>query len=336
MRVWRLPSFGFDALQMEEGAEPKPGPGQILIRTRAWSINYRDLMIVRGTYNPKMKLPAVPLSDCAGEVVECGAGVTGTKAGDRVMGCFMPGWISGEPDEAGLRSALGAGGDAGVAADYVVFEERAAVPVPDYLSYEEAATLPCAAVTAWHALVTEGHLRPDEWVLIQGTGGVSLFALKIAKLMKARAIVISGSEEKIARAKELGADATIHYGETEAWEKAAKEITGGRGVDHIVEIGGSGTLARSMRAVRPGGRIYVIGVVTGNDGVQFIPVFMRNLRLQGIFVGSREMLEDLCRAFAGHQVRPEIDRTYPFADLPDALRYMERGGHFGKIVLSAL
>lgn len=334
MRIWQLPAFGFDSLQLTDAAESTAGPGQVLIRTRAWSLNFRDVMIVRGDYNPRMALPAVPLSDCAGEVVECGAGVTRAKPGDRVMGCFMPKWLSGEPDEQAMRSALGAGGPAGVAAEYVVFDEKAVVPIPDYLSFEEAATLPCAAVTAWHALVTEGHLRPDEWVLIQGTGGVSLFALQIAKLMKARTIVTSSSDEKIERVRELGAEATINYVQTEAWEKAARDITGGRGVDHVVEIGGSGTLAKSMRAVRPGGRIYVIGVLAGKDEIGFIPVFMRNLRLQGIFVGSREMLEDLCRAFAAHEIHPVIHRTYSFTELPEALRSMERGGHFGKIALA--
>jgi NADPH:quinone reductase-like Zn-dependent oxidoreductase len=247
----------------------------------------------------------------------------------------MPKWISGEPDESAMRSALGAGGPSGVAADYVLFDEQAIVPVPDYLSWEEAATLPCAGVTAWHALVTEGHLRPDEWVLIQGTGGVSVFALQITKIMKAKALVTSSSDEKIARVRAMGADATINYSQTESWDKAARDITSGRGVDHIVEIGGSGTLARSMRAVRPGGWIYVIGVVTGRGEISFVPVFMRNLRLQGIFVGSREMLEDLCRSFAAHEVHPVIHRTFALTELPAALRAMERGGHFGKICLTA-
>ena len=326
--------FGIDALTLADAPEPKAGPGQVMIRVRGWSLNYRDIMIVRGDYNPKMQLPAVPLSDCAGEVVECGAGVTRARPGGRVMGCFMPKWISGEPDEVAMRSALGAGGPGGVAAEYVVLDEQSIVPVPDYLSYEEAATLPCAGVTAWHALITEGHLRPDEWVLVQGTGGVSVFALQIAKLMKARTVVISGSDEKISRVRGMGADAAINYVQTEAWDKAAREVTGGRGVDHVVEIGGSGTMSKSMRAVRAGGRIYVIGVVAGRGEINFVPVFMRNLRLQGIFVGSREMFEDLCRAFTAHDVHPVVHRTFPFVDLPAALHSMQQGGHLGKICLS--
>ena len=334
MRTWQLPEFGIETLALVDAPEPKPAPNQVVIRARAWSLNYRDVMVVKGEYNPKLQLPAVPLSDCSGEVVECGPEVKRARPADRVMGCFMPKWISGELDETASRSALGAGGPAGVAAEYVVFDEQAIVPIPDYLSYEEAATLPCAGVTAWHALVTEGHLRPDEWVLIQGTGGVAVFALQIAKLMNARTLVISSSDEKIQRVKEMGADATINYSTNPAWEKAARDVTHGRGVDHIVEIGGSGTLAKSMRAVRPGGRIYVIGVLAGRDEISFIPVFMRNLRLQGIFVGSREMFEALCRAFAGHQIRPVIHNTFAFTELPHALRSMEHGGHFGKICLS--
>jgi NADPH:quinone reductase-like Zn-dependent oxidoreductase len=335
MRTWQVREFGIDSLSLADAPDPAAGPGQVILRTRAWSLNYRDLMVVKGEYNPKMQVPAVPLSDCAGEVVECGPGVTRVKAGDRVMGCFMPKWISGEPDEAAMRSALGAGGPAGVASEYVLFDEHAVVPIPEYLDYEEAATLPCAGVTAWHALVTEGETQPEDWVLIQGTGGVAVFALQIAKLLGARALVISSSDDKIERVRAMGADATVNYSAEPAWEKAAREITGGRGVDAVVEIGGSGTLARSMRAVRPGGRIYVIGVLAGRGEIAFTPVFMRNLRLQGIFVGSRDMFEDLCRGFAGGGVRPVIHETFAFTDLPAALRSMERGGHLGKICLRA-
>jgi NADPH:quinone reductase-like Zn-dependent oxidoreductase len=301
---------------------------------RAWSLNYRDLMVIRGEYNPKMRRPMVPLSDGAGDVVQAGPGVTRVRVGDRVMGAFMPRWIDGEPDEAGMRSALGAGID-GVAAEYVVLHEDGLIHLPEYLSWTEAASLPCAAVTAWHALVREGHVRPEEWVLTQGTGGVSLFAVQFAKIMHARVIATSSRDEKLKRVRSMGADEVVNYATTPDWDKAVREITKGRGVDHIVEVGGEGTLAKSMKAVRPGGSIYTIGVLSGGGKISFVPLFMRNVRLQGIFVGSRAMAEDMLRAMTAHEMRPTIDRVFGFSELRDALRYMEKGGHFGKICLRA-
>jgi NADPH:quinone reductase-like Zn-dependent oxidoreductase len=330
MKTAEIPQFGLEALAFVDRPEPKPSEHEVLVRMRAASLNFRDLMVVRGDYNPKMKLPAVPLSDGAGEVVEIGPGVTRVKTGDRVMGCFMPGWISGELTEAGMRSALGAGGP-GVASDYVVFHEESVVQIPGHLSWEEAATLPCAGVTAWNAIVTEGDVRPDETVLVQGSGGVSVFALQFAKLMHARVMATSSRNDKLDRLRELGADHCVNYAENPDWEKAAREWTGGRGVDHIVEVGGSGTLGRSMRAAKPGGRIYVIGVLAGKNDISFVPVFMRALRLQGIFVGSREMFEEMNRAIAAHNLHPVVDRVFAFPEVADALRYMESGAHFGKI-----
>lgn len=332
MKHWSIPEFGLDKLTLSERPDPEPGEGQVLVRAHAWSLNRRDLMVVRGEYNPRMRLPAVPLSDVAGEVLKVGPGVTRVHPGERVAAAFMQKWIDGEPDEAALRSALG-GGLEGVAAELVVLDQEGVVRLPDYLSYEEAATLPCAAVTAWHALVTEGHLRPDEWVLVQGTGGVSIFALQFAKLMKARVIATSSSEDKLRRLREMAAEATINYLDVPEWHKAARETTGGRGVDQIVEVGGSDTLPKSMSAVRPGGKIHVIGVLSGLGGINFLPVFMRNLRLQGIFVGSRTMFEDMLRAMAAHELHPVIDRVFPFGALPEALGYMETGAHFGKVVV---
>jgi NADPH:quinone reductase-like Zn-dependent oxidoreductase len=246
----------------------------------------------------------------------------------------MQKWIDGDPDETGMRSALGGGID-GVGADLVVFHEEGLIRVPDYLSWEEAAALPCAAVTAWHALISEGHLRPNEWVLTQGTGGVSLLALQFAKIMHARVISTSSRDDKLERVRGMGADELVNYATRPDWDKAAREITKGRGVDHIVEVGGEGTMAKSMRAVRPGGTIYVIGVLSGRGDITFIPLFMRNLRLQGIFVGSRAMAEDMLVAMAAHDVHPTIDRVFGFSELREALRYMERGSHFGKICLRA-
>ena len=334
MKAYEVQEFGIGRLALVDRPEPAAGDGQIVVRMHAWSLNFRDMMVVRGEYNPKMKRPIVPLSDGAGEVVAVGPGVTRFKTGDRVMGIFMQKWIGGEPDETALRSALGGAID-GVAAEYVAFSEEGVVAIPEHLSWEEAATLPCAGVTAWHALVSEGHLRPEEWVLTQGTGGVSLFAIQFAKLMHAHVIATSSRNEKLERVKAMGADVGVNYSERPEWDKAAREATNGRGVDHVVEVGGQGTLPVSMKAVRPGGNIYVIGVLSGRGEVGFIPLFMRNLRLQGIFVGSRSMAEDMCRAIAAHQVRPVIDRVFAFSELREALGYMERGKHFGKICVRA-
>ncbi len=326
MRALEIREFGLDKLAVVERETPSPGKGEVLVRVHAWSLNYRDVMVVRGLYNPKMKLPATPFSDGAGEVLKVGEGVTRLSPGDRVMSVFMPKWISGQPTEEAHRSALGAGG-VGVAAEELVIEEDAIVKVPDYLSFDEAATLPCAGVTAWHALISEGHLRPEETVLIQGSGGVSVFALQFAKLMKSRVIAMSSKPEKMERLKAMGAEEVLNYVEEPDWQKLV------RGVDHIVEVGGKDTLPKSLRAVRPGGIVHLIGVLSGRGEIDFTPIFMRNIRLQGIFVGSREMAEDMLRAMEAHQVRPVIDRVFDFGEASEALRYMESGAHFGKIVL---
>ncbi len=236
-------TFGVDSLTITERAKPQPGPGQILLQMEAWSLNYRDLMLVKGTYNPKLRLPCVPLSDGAGTVAEVGPGVTRVKPGDRVTGIFMQQWIAGEPTEAKGRSALGGGGP-GMLAEYVVLHEEGVVQAPEHLTEEEAATLPCAAVTAWHALITEGNLKAGDSVLVQGTGGVSLFALQFAKLSGARVIVTSSSDAKLERAMKLGASAGINYKTTPEWDKAVRQLTHDQGVDHVVEVGGAGTLPR--------------------------------------------------------------------------------------------
>lgn len=328
MKALVIQEFGLDKLTVVERDTPRPAEGQALVRMRAWSLNYRDLMVIEGTYNPKMKRPMVPFSDGAGEVVEVGPGVTRVKPGDRVMGAFMQKWTSGVLTEEGMKSALGGAID-GVGAEYVVLDAEGLIRLPDYLSFEEAATLPCAAVTAWHALVSEGHLRPGESVLTLGTGGVSVFALQFAKLMHARVIATSSKAEKIERLKAMGADQTINYVEEPDWFKPA------RGVDHVVEVGGKDTLPKSLRAVKPGGSVYVIGVLSGRAEADLTSVFMRNVRLQGIFVGSREMAEEMLRAMEAHQMRPVIDQVFPFQQTVDALRYMGTGAHFGKIVVRA-
>ncbi len=334
MKVYEIrDGFGIENLRPAERPDPKPGPGQVVVRVRAASLNYRDLMVVKGQYNPKMKLPAVPLSDGAGEIAAVGPGVTRVKVGQRVANAFMPGWVDGEVDEGKARSALGAGID-GVFAEYVVFDEQGVVPIPEHLSFEEAATLPCAAVTAWHALVTEGGVRAGDTVLIQGTGGVSIFALQFARLQGARVLGTSGSDAKLERAKSLGLADGVNYRTTPEWGDAIRKMAGGGGVDHVVEVGGAGTLPQSLKAVRLSGRISLIGVLSGAGQFNPMPVLMKNVRVQGIFVGSRAMFEAMNRAIALHKLRPVIDRVFPFAEAAAALKHLESGAHFGKVVIA--
>jgi NADPH:quinone reductase-like Zn-dependent oxidoreductase len=335
MKAYELQnSFGIDSLAVVERPQPRPGPGQVLVRMRAWSLNYRDLLVVKGQYNPKLRFPFTPLSDGAGEVAEVGEGVTPVKPGERVAGAFMPAWVGGALTEGKSKSALG-GGAPGVLAEYVVLDAEGVVPVPAHLSDEEAATLPCAAVTAWHALVPEGHVKAGDVVLVQGTGGVSLFALQFARLCGARVIATSSSDEKLKRVRELGASDGINYQTTPDWDKKARELTGD-GVDHVVEVGGAGTLGRSLKAVRMGGRVSMIGVLTGGSAeVTVLPILMKGVRVQGIYVGSREMFEAMNRAISLHGLRPVVDRVFPFSEVKEAMRYMESGAHFGKVVIRA-
>ncbi|GMU23913.1 MAG: NADPH:quinone oxidoreductase [Phycisphaerae bacterium] len=325
-------AFGFDSLRLVDLPAPQPGPGQVLLRMRALSLNFRDLMVVKGIYNPHIPLPRIPVSDGVGEVVEVGPGASRVRVGQRVAGIFMPGWVEGEPDAAKGQTDLGGTID-GLAAEYVVLHERGVVEVPEHLSDEAAASLPCAAVTAWNALVNSGRLTAGESVLILGTGGVALFALQFAKLHGARVIITSSSDDKLARARDLGADEGINYTTTPGWEHRVLELTGGRGVDHVIELGGAGTLGQSLQSVRIGGHVALIGVLTGAGQANPLPVLMRSIRLQGIFVGSRVMFEAMNRAIALHKLEPVVDRVFPFDELPQALRYMEQGKHFGKIGL---
>ncbi len=287
--------FGLDNLALVERPDPRPGAGQVLVRLRAASLNFRDLLTVEGKYNPKQKLPLIPGSDGAGEVVAAGEGVTRVKPGDRVCTLFAQRWIAGRPTRERLRSTLGGPLD-GVLAELAVFDQEGLVHTPGHLSDEEAATLPCAAVTAWNALVTEGGITAGETVLVQGTGGVSLFALQLGKLLGARVIVTSSRDEKLARVRELGADETINYREVPDWGAKAKELTGGAGVDHVVEVGGAGTLQQSLQAVRFGGTISLIGNLAGSKVEVLLPqIFMQKVRLQGILVGDRESFEAMNR-----------------------------------------
>ncbi|HEY6871291.1 MAG TPA: NAD(P)-dependent alcohol dehydrogenase [Geobacteraceae bacterium] len=334
MKVYEIrDGFGIDLLTMAERPEPRPGAGQVLVRVRAVSVNYRDLLVVKGLYNPGLPLPLIPFSDGAGEVVAVGPGVTRVKTGDRVAGIFMQGWLAGDLTEAKAETSLGGAID-GVLAEYALFHEEGVVPLPEHLTYEEGATLPCAAVTAWHAVVEEG-IRPGDSVLTIGTGGVSLFALQFALLAGARVIATSRSAGKLERALRLGAADGIDSTSEPDWERKAWELTGKRGVDLVVEVGGAGTLPRSLRAVRVGGRISLIGVLTGTTGeVNPLPAVMKGVRVQGIYVGSREMFERMNRAISLHGLRPVVDRAFPFAEAPAALRYLESGAQFGKIVIT--
>jgi len=333
MKGYQITQFGIANLATSEMDKPKLGLRDVLVRIRATSLNYRDLMMIEGTYNPKLKLPLVPFSDGAGEVVEIGPEVTRWKIGDRVCPTFMQGWIDGELDYAKSKSTLGGDLD-GCLREFGAFHEDGLVRIPDVLSYEEAACLPCAGVTAWNALMESGGLKQGETVLLQGTGGVSMLALQFAKLAGARTIVISSSNEKLERAKALGADEVINYRENEDWDSVVLDLTKKRGVDHVVEIGGAGTLARSMRAAHIGGHIAVIGVVAGKGEISHVPIFMKALRVIGVFVGSCEMFENMNAAIDRSGIKPVIGQTFGFDEVQEALSFMKSGEHFGKIVVS--
>jgi NADPH:quinone reductase-like Zn-dependent oxidoreductase len=286
--------------------------------------------MVKGQYNPRLPLPRVPWSDGAGEVAAVGPGVTRVKPGDRVAGAFMQAWPDGELTEAAAKSALGGELD-GMLAEHVVLREAGVVPVPAHLSFEEAATLPCAAVTAWNALAA----RPTgETVLLLGTGGVSVFGLQLAKhAFGCRVLITSGRDEKLARAAKLGADAGVNYKAVPDWDKWAREQTAGKGVDNVLEVGGAGTLDRSVKACRYGGCVSLIGVLAAGGGFNPVPLLMRGITVRGIFVGSRRMFEDMNKAIEQHQLKPVIDRVFEFDQAVEAYKHLESGSHFGKVVI---
>lgn len=333
MKAYELEQFGIENLHLVERETPRPAAAEVLVKIHAASLNFRDVMVVSGNYNPRMKLPAVPLSDGAGEVVEIGEAVTKWKIGDRVCSTVIPGWIDGGASAETAKTAIAAGNFDGVLLEYAAFNEESIVGVPENLSYEEAGTLPCAAVTAWNALVVSGNIKEGDTVLTLGTGGVSIFAIQLAKAFGAKVIATSSSNEKLAKVRELGADETINYREREDWDKAVLELTDGRGVDHVVEVGGAGTLAKSVKAVRVGGHIALIGALDMAGAFNPIPVFMKAVRVQGIFVGSRQMFEDLNAFITKERLMPVVDRIFEFDQAAKALKYMESGSHFGKIVV---
>lgn len=335
MRVMEIRSaFGLEHLDVFERETSSPGPGQVLVRVHAASLNYRDLLTIRGLYNPRQALPLIPLSDGVGEVVSVGDDVTRVKIGDRVAGIFAQGWVSGPPTRDRLqRTTLGGPLD-GMLAEMVVLNEQGVVLVPDHLSDEEAACLPCAGVTAWSALVRHGNVKAGDTVLVLGTGGVSMFALQFAKVLGAEVVVTSSSGDKLARAKSLGADHGLNYRENPKWADAVREITGGMGVDHIIEVGGAGTLSQSMRAVRMGGHISLIGVLAGVEApLNLTPVLMQDVRLQGVIVGPRDAFDEMNRAVSLHRLRPVVDKVFSFEDARAACEYMASGKHFGKVCI---
>lgn len=327
-------STDISGLKLIDCEAPVPGAGQVLMKVHATSLNYRDHAIVSGHYiGGAVRRDTIPLSDGAGEVVEIGDNVNRFNVGDRVIGNFFQGWLDGIPNPASMN-ALGSPAD-GMLAEYVVLDQEGVVACPAHLSYEEAATLPCAALTAWNALLVSGRIRPGESVLVLGTGGVSVFALQFARMSGARVIVTSSSDAKLARARELGASDIINYVKTPEWDQEVIKLTGGKGVDHVIEVGGAGTLAKSFQSVGFRGQVTLIGVLSGSDGdTDPHPLMLKNASLRGVFVGSRAMFEEMNEAISLNSMRPVIDRVFPFEEVADAFAYQNAGKHFGKVVIS--
>ena len=332
MRAWEIVSNdGIDALSLAGRPEPQPGPGQIAVRMRASSINYRDLLTVEAPAARNFPFPRVPNSCGAGEVIAAGPGCSRFAPGDRVASCFFQRWNDGGITPGAMASALGGALD-GVLAEEVVLEEDGAVAAPAHMDWRQAATLPCAALTAWNALAEKGRVKAGETVLLLGTGGVSIFALQFAVMHGARAIVVSSSDAKRRRAEALGAWRTLNYRDTPEWHDAVLGMTGGEGVDHVIEVGGAGTLERSLAAARVGGHVALIGVLTGGAAVP-TAIMRKSLTVHGIYVGSRTMFEAMNRAMEAARLEPVIDRTYAFADARAAFHDMRAAGHFGKLVI---
>jgi NADPH:quinone reductase-like Zn-dependent oxidoreductase len=335
MKLYRFPrAAGIDTLELRDEPTPKPGRGQILVRMRAASLNYRDLGVASGR-SARGPAPAnlIPLSDGAGDVMETGPDVTRFKPGDRVAGLFMQSWFGGDMEPDHVASSRGGAID-GVLAEYAVFEQDGVVALPQHLSFEEGATLPCAGVTAWNALYAGRPLRSGETVLVLGTGGVSVFALQFAHAAGARVIATSSSDSKLAQARALGASDGINYRQHPEWHQEVLRLTNGRGVDHVVEVGGPGTLSRSIAATRIGGQVHLIGVLTGGEGaIDPTPILRRNTILRGIYVGSRQMFEAMNAAITLHKIAPVIDRVFTFEQARDAYHYMTTQAHVGKVVI---
>jgi NADPH:quinone reductase-like Zn-dependent oxidoreductase len=334
MKVWTTLGDGIDNLILSERATPAPRAGEVLLKMRAASLNYRDLLVTNGVGAWKPPAARVPLSDGVGEIVAVGAGVTQWRAGARVAGIFLPRWTGGELTAEKMLGSLGGAAADGVLAEYVAFPEDAIVEVPPSLTDEEAATLPCAAVTAWHAVAERCRVGAGETVLIQGTGGVSLFALQFAAARGARPLVTSSSDRKLEKARRLGAEAVINYRESPDWDEKALALTDGLGVDTVVEVVGGENLNRSLNAVRTSGSIAFIGLIAGLSApINTYQFVVKNVRLHGIETGSREMFAGMNEFIETNRIKPVIDRSFGFDEIADALRYLESGSHFGKIVV---
>lgn len=333
MKTVLLTKPGIENLQIVDRPEPEPGPGEVKVRLRASSLNYRDLITAVGGYGSKQKQEGlIPLSDGAGEVVAVGAGVREWAPGDRVTPIFFTDWIGGAPTPAGSAKALG-GSAQGCATEFACFPAHGVVRTPDYLTDAEAAATVCAGLTAWQGVIERGHIRPGDWVLVQGTGGVSMFALQFARMMGARVIATTSSDAKAAQLKELGAEHVINYRDITDWGKAARSLTGG--VALVVEVGGAGTLPQSLRALRLGGTIAMIGVLAGQSSeVNMGFLLMTNSRIEGITVGSREMHVAMYQAMEAHRIRPVISDTFALDDIRAAMAHQQAGRHFGKVALS--
>lgn len=336
MRCYEIrDDFGLDNLRLTERPDPKVGHGEVRLKMRAWSPNYRDILMIQGAYNPNQPLPLIPFSDAVGEVVEVADGVDRVSVGDRVCPIFARDWIAGRPTKKRLKTALGGPLD-GTLSEQMVLPARSVVEVPEYLSDAQAATLPCAGVTAWNALMEQGDVKAGDTVTTLGTGGVSSFALLFAKAAGADVIITSSSDAKLERMADRGADAGINYEEVPEWGDRIKELTDGVGADHIVEVGGANTLEQSVRGVRIGGRISLIGVLAGAiEDFNVVPVLMQNIRIQGVIVGHREMFEHMCSALEANEIRPVVDTTFGFDDVHEALNYVIEGRHIGKVAIEA-
>ncbi len=336
MRVFQIEGdWGMDRLRLSQRPEPQAGPGQVLVRMKASSLNYRDLVVPeRGYGSFTGNLPLIPVSDGVGVVCEVGPGVRRVAVGDRVCPTYFQNWVGGEPDLERLTQSLGGPLD-GTMADVMCLSEQGVVKVPKHLSDAEAATLPCAALTAWSALCTLGSVKAGDRVLIQGCGGVALFALQFARLLGAHVTVITSSEERIQRVLQLGADAAINYRAVPEWAKATRDITQGRGYDLIVELGGEKTLPQSLRCVRPGGTLAMIGILSGSSMATSLGLIItRQVRLQGVTVGHRDGFEAMLRAIDQHKIKPILDRTFDFAELKEAMAYLKSGVQFGKVCIA--
>ena len=332
VRTFELTDYGVDNLRLVSRADRSPGPDEVLLDVRAISINYRDLGLIEGRHSRTLTLPAVLVADCAGTILEIGENVDHVKPGDRVMIQYMPDWIDGPYRDEYQETTLGSPGP-GVAAERVVLTGRAVLPMPCDYSFAEASTLPIAGLTAWASLAAGGPLE-GKTVVVLGTGGVSIFGLQLASAMGARVVVTSKSDEKLARARDLGADLTVNYIDEPNWHRPIREFTGGAGADLILEAGGSGTLPISIKAIRSGGVIALFGVLTGGAGeIETRALLSRRITIAGIYVDSRSHFEGLITFLETHEIRPVIGAEFQFEQLPDALRMMRAASHFGKIVI---